>query len=142
MLSDPSTASDGEGRADLGDVYEEEADGGHDFDEECESDLDNIVQGPSQTVRNWSDIRKDIKAHLKKTQKSLTLSEINQYLIISNFATLRLKGQTRTQASLDITRQWHEGEGNWFAHRVQALARHYQTFEELPVEKRGGDRTV
>ena len=142
VLSDPSTASDGEGRADLGDVPEEEADGGRDFDEECESDLDEIVQGPSQTVRNWSDIRKDIKAHLKKTQKSLTLSEINQYLIISNFATLRLKGQTRTQASLDIARQWHEGEGNWFARRVRALARHYQTFEELPVDKRGGDRTA
>ena len=56
VLSDPSTASDGEGRADLGDVPEEEADGGHDFDEECESDLNEIVQGPSQTVRNWSDI--------------------------------------------------------------------------------------
>lgn len=39
------------------------------------------------------------------------------------------------QASLDITHQLHEGEGNWFACRVQALAQHYQTFEELPVEK-------
>ena len=104
--------------------------------------IDEIVQGPSQTVCNWSDIQKDIQAHLKKTQKSLTLSEINQYLIISNFATLRLKGQTRTQASLDIAHQWHEGEGNWFARRVRALAWHYQTFEELPVEKWGGDRTA
>jgi hypothetical protein len=119
VLSDPSTASDGEGGADLRDVPEEEAieeaGGGRDFNEECESDLDEIVQGPSQTVHDWSKIRKDIKACLKKNQKSLTLSEINQYLIISNFATLRLKGQTRTQASLDIARQWHEGEGNWFA---------------------------
>ena len=115
MLSDPSTASDNKECADLGDVPEEEADGG-DFAEECESDLDEIVQGPSQTVRNWSDIQKDIKAHLKKTQRSLTPSEINQYLIISKFATLCLKGQTQMQASLDITHQWHEGEGNWFTH--------------------------
>jgi len=142
VLSDPSTASDGERHADLGDVPEEESGGRHDFDEECESDLNKIVQGPSQTVCDWSDIQKDIKAHLKKNQKSLTLSEINQYLIISNFATLHLKGQTCTQASLDITQQWHEGEGNWFTHRVQALAQHYQTFEELPVEKWGGDRTA
>ena len=31
VLSDPSTASDGKGRADLGDVPEEEADGGRDL---------------------------------------------------------------------------------------------------------------
>ena len=142
VLSDPSTVSDSEGHADLGDVPEEEVDGRCDFDEECESDLDEIVQGPSQTVCNWSDIQKDIQAHLKKTQKSLTLSEINQYLIISNFATLCLKGQTQMQASLDITHQWHEGEGNWFARRVRALAQHYQMFEELPVEKRGGHQTA
>jgi len=53
-----------------------------------------------------------------------------------------LKGQTRTQASLDIARQWYEGEGNWFTRQVWALAQHYQTFEELPVEKQGGDRAA
>jgi len=77
VLSDPSTASDSEGHADLRDVPEEESGGGRDFDEECESDLNEIVQGPSQTVRDWSDIQKDIKACLKENQKSLTLSEIN-----------------------------------------------------------------
>jgi len=41
-------------------------------------------------------------------------------MIISNFAALHLKG-----------------EGNWFACHVQALAQHYQIFEELPVEKQG-----
>ena len=53
VLSDPSAASDGKVCADLGNVPEEEADGGHDFDKECESDLDNIIQGPCQTVHNW-----------------------------------------------------------------------------------------
>ena len=59
-------------------------------------------------------------------------------MIICNFATLRLKGLSRTQASIEIARQWHEGQGNWFARCVRALARHYQIFEKLPVEKRGG----
>jgi hypothetical protein len=56
-------------------------------------------------------------------------------MIISNFTTLHLKGVSHTQASLEISRQWHKGEGNWFAHQVRALAWHYQIFEELPVEK-------
>ena len=72
----------------------------------------------------------------------MPLSKSNQYLIISNFATLRLKGASRTQASVEIARQWHEGPGNWFAHRVRALARHYQAFEKLPVEKRGGKKNT
>ena len=59
-------------------------------------------------------------------------------MIICNFATLRLKGLSQTQASIEIARQWHEGQGNWFAWHVRALARHYQIFEKLPVEKRGG----
>ena len=63
---------------------------------------------------------------------------MNQFLIISNFATLRIKGSLRTQASLEIAKQWHEGQGNWFARRVQVLARHYQIFEKLPTEKHGG----
>jgi hypothetical protein len=59
-------------------------------------------------------------------------------LIIRNFATLRLKGLPRIPASLEIARQWHEGEGAHFARHVRALARHYQVFEQLPVENRGG----
>jgi len=111
VLSDPSIAGDSnsEGEANLGDVPEEEEmaelDGGHDFNEECESDLDKTVQGPKQAVCNWSEIQKDIRVHLKRNQKTLTLWEINQYLIISNFATLCLKGQKCTEASLEIACQ-------------------------------------
>jgi len=96
------------------------------------------VQGPKSHVCNWSDLRKQIKDHLEKNSKTLPLSQLNQLLIISNFATLCLKGISQTQASLEIARQWHEGQGNWFARRVRALARHYQIFEALPIEKRGG----
>lgn len=61
-------------------------------------------------------------------------------MIICNFATLRLKGVSRTQAGIEIARQWHEGKGDWFARRVRALARHYQLFGQLPRETRGGAR--
>ena len=68
----------------------------------------------------------------------MPLSHINQLMIISNFATLRLKGSSCTQASIEIAHQWHEGPGNWFARCVHALTRHYQIFKKLPLEKRGG----
>jgi len=57
-----------------------------------ESDLEEAIQGPKKTVKNWSELRQQIKAHLAKHSKKLPLPKINQYLIISNFATLRLKG--------------------------------------------------
>src|SRR5262249_1801869 len=73
-----------------------------------------------------------------RTAASLPLLQINQLLILANFATLRLKGFKCINASLQIAQQWHEGQGAWFARRVRALARHYQIFEQLPIEKRGG----
>ena len=59
-------------------------------------------------------------------------------MILSNFATLQLKGVTRIQASIEIARQWHPDKGVWFAWHVCALARHYQIFKQLPQEKQGG----
>jgi hypothetical protein len=61
-------------------------------------------------------------------------------MIICNFATLCLKGVSRIQAGLEITQQWHEEKGDWFARRVQSLARHYQLFGMLPCELRGGSQ--
>jgi hypothetical protein len=95
------------------------------------------MQGAAE-IRDWATLRTQIKAELKKNSKTLPLSRINQLLILSNFATLRLKGSSRITASLEIAKQWHEGKGTWFARRIRALARHYQIFEKLPVEKRGG----
>ncbi|KAJ6546396.1 hypothetical protein DFH09DRAFT_1087719 [Mycena vulgaris] len=87
-------------------------------------------------VRSWHALREKVKTDLKK--RNLSATQHNQLLIIRSFATLRIKGLKRIQASLEIARQWHEGNGNHFARRIQALARHYQVFEELPVETRGG----
>jgi hypothetical protein len=153
VLSDPSTdAGDRTDRDDpssLADVQEVDEDVGGEIQAEgldeqeiYESDLEEAFQGPKCAIKDWSELRKQIKTHLRKHSKSLPLSKINQYLIISNFATLRLKGLSRTQASIEIANQWHEGPGNWFARRVRALARHYQEFEELPVERRGGENNA
>ena len=57
--------------------------------DDVEDDKDELmkgVQGPKGHIRDWIDLRKDIKALLKKNSKILPLSQLNQYLIISNFA--------------------------------------------------------
>ena len=106
--------------------------------EDDEDELMEGVQGPKGHIHDWIDLRKDIKALLKKHSKILPLSQLNQYLIISNFATLHIKGLSCTHTSLEIAWQWHKGKGNWFAHQVCALARHFQIFERLPIKKCGG----
>ena len=65
---------------------------------------------------------------------------INQLLLLRNFATLRIKGTRKIAASCKIAQQWHDGEGIHFARHVQALACHYQVFEQLPTQTAGGYR--
>ena len=44
---------------------------------------------------------------------------------------------------MEIVKQWQEGKSDtWFAQKVQSLAWHYQVFEQLPVECRGGIRNA
>ena len=66
-------------------------------------------------------------------------NRINQFLILRNFATLQIKGIGCIVASQEIARQWQDGTGLHFAHRVCFLARHYQLFEQLPANNQGGD---
>ncbi|KZT68737.1 hypothetical protein DAEQUDRAFT_745617 [Daedalea quercina L-15889] len=120
--------------------------------EDCQAELDEegmtdtlldasgMEPRAKEDIRGWHELREQIKADLAKTKKRhATLTEINQLLILHNFATLRLKGFQWIPASQEIACQWHEGEGVHLARRVRMLARHYQLFEQLPVEKRGGD---
>jgi hypothetical protein len=96
-------------------------------------------------IRDWKLLRNQIKADLKKQHSNLPLSQINQLMILRNFATLRLKGVGRIGASEEIAQQWDEksdGSGSHFARRIRALARHYQIFEQLPVEHRGGSKNA
>ena len=66
------------------------------------------------------------------------LTQINQLMILHNFTTLCLKGLQCIVASEQITEQWHEGRGIYFTCQIHELACHYQRFEQLPPEKRGG----
>ncbi|KIK38771.1 hypothetical protein CY34DRAFT_25514 [Suillus luteus UH-Slu-Lm8-n1] len=108
-----------------------------DAEEIWEDELEEEEQA-GVDIRGWDELREQIKKDLTKGGKTLPLSRVNQLLLVRNFATLRLKGRGRIAASLEIAHQWHEGEGAYFARKVQALARHYQVFEQLPIEKRGG----
>jgi len=107
--------------------------------EAWEEELDETLM-PNAEIQDWAALRTQIKADLKKKHKSMPLSQINQLMILRNFATLRLKGYGRMEVSFEIARQWHEKDGSnvHFARRIRALARHYQIFEQLPKERRGG----
>ncbi|THU76463.1 hypothetical protein K435DRAFT_704834 [Dendrothele bispora CBS 962.96] len=91
-------------------------------------------------IKPWDQLRDQLKSDMKRMKKQLPLLKLNQYFILINFANLRLKGESRIEASKNIAKAWHDGEGNWFARRVRDLARYYQTFEHLPAEQRGGMR--
>jgi hypothetical protein len=110
-------------------------------DEEWEAELDECLAPNSTEIRDWSTLREQIKRDLARKYKSLPLSQVNQFMILRNFATLHLRGLGRIDASKEIARQFHqklEGSSDHFARRIRSLARHYQIFEQLPRERRGG----
>lgn len=94
------------------------------------------VAVPWTTSEQWKHLREKIKKALKR--RNLPLIQRNQLLILRNFATLLVKGYPQMKASVEVATQWHEGKGSHLARRVRALARHYQTFESLPAQNRGG----
>lgn len=111
--------------------------------EEEMDDLSDAGAEPKakEDIRGWHELREQTKSDLEMAhEQNSPIARIKQYTILRNLATLRIKGRGRMAASKDIARQWHEGEGVHFARRVRSLARHYQLFEQLPVEQRGGDR--
>ena len=110
-------------------------------DEDWEAELDECLTPNPTEIQDWSTLRKQIKKDLARKYKSLPLSQVNQLMILRNFATLRLRGLGRIEASKEIARQFHqklEGSSGHFARRIRSLARHYQIFEQLPRERRGG----
>lgn len=108
--------------------------------EEWEADLEECISAATEP-RPWSELRKQIMTDLTKRKNTLTLAQTNQLLIIQNFANLRIKGQKRMEASMAIAQQWHESSNPvYFARKIRALARHYQLFEQLPDEGRGGSK--
>ena len=108
--------------------------------EEWEDELTTTLMSCTD-ICDWGTLCDQIKDDLKK-HKTLPLSQVNQLMILSHFATLRLKGSSCITASMEIARLWYDGKGMgaWFSRCVRALARHYQVFEQLPKEKRGSSR--
>jgi hypothetical protein len=90
-------------------------------------------------IRSWEELREQLKSDLLEGyKKNATPTILNKLTVLRNFATLRIKGVRRMAASEEIARQFHDGTGSYFARQIRVLARHYQLFEQLPEEKRGG----
>jgi hypothetical protein len=105
--------------------------------------LDAVGSEPKATedVRTWEELREQIKGDLQNGYREhAPHARMNQLTILRNFATLRIKGKGRIAASEEVTRQFHKGTGVHFARKIRFMARHYQLFEQLPDEKRGGDK--
>ena len=143
----------------------DEADGANDdFNDEVDDELDDLIHTNSQSrvteIRPWPVLRDEIDGILNKQKNKATLPlsqvclcvhksgyldanfrrKINQLQLIRNFATLRIKGFKKIAASIHLAQSHHDGDGVYFARQVRALARHYQVYEHLPIELRGGNR--
>ncbi len=102
--------------------------------EEEEEDVDMLLDAAGsepkakEEIRGWKELREQIKDDLLKAyrEKNKMCTRANQLTILRNFMTLRIKQLGHINMSKEITRQWHEGEGVHFAHRICFLARHYQ----------------
>ena len=100
------------------DLEQNEEEESSDTDREAwEDELKLGIQGAKADIKDWATLWKQVKDNLKKNGKKMSISEINQLMIISNFAMLHLKGSSCIQASEEIAKQWHEGTGKWFVPR-------------------------
>jgi hypothetical protein len=104
------------------------------LEEEEEDAVQFLDEGESQQglsakeeAHGWPELQEQIKADLKEAQKKeTTLTKINQFMILRNFAMLWIKGLGHMAASEEIVWQWHESEGIHFTRWIWMLARHYQ----------------
>lgn len=108
---------------------------------ECweEEPHDTII--PMGDIRGWDVLPDQINDDLRKKSNSLAKSHINQLLILRGFAALWIRGVGKMKASEQVALQWQDdigGSALGFARRIRALARHYQLYEQLPLERRGG----
>jgi len=95
--------------------------------ERDEDDINNFMDAggskPKEDICDWHKLQDQIKSDLVMAHKwHDSLSCINKFLILRNFATLWIKGIGCIVASQEIAQQWHNGAGVHFAHQVQFLA--------------------
>jgi len=113
---------------------QEEEEYGSDVEErDMEFLLDTEEEGLMERAKDkseiwgWEELQEQIKEDLRMSKdRNMTLTQINQLIILCNFATLLLKGSKCIVVSEHIMDQWHEGQGTHFACQIQALACHYQ----------------
>ena len=72
-------------------------------------------------IRGWKELHDQIKKDLKTKHLTLPLSQINQLMILQNFATLQLKGHGRMSASYKIAQQLHEKDDGLSTHFVHHI---------------------
>ena len=96
---------------------------------------EEVNSGTAMDIHGWDELHSQIEANLKKDRKTLPVSQSTKLHLLRNFATLRLKGLRRMEASQEIACQWHKGKGTYFAHQICDLACHYQVFEQLQQER-------
>ena len=97
---------------------------------------------PAADIKDWNTLCKQIQLGLEMHSKKMALSQINKLMIIVNFTTLCIKGKSCTAASLEIAAQWNDAQDRvWFACKVRILARNYEIFEQLLIERCGSLRS-
>ena len=79
--------------------------------EEWEEELDDVIQGMTAEIRDWKTLCNQIKNEFKKKHKALSLAQVNQLIILSNFVTLHLKGIFHISVSVEIAQQWKDRNG-------------------------------
>jgi hypothetical protein len=142
-----SDAKGGDDTASLSDQLDGSQDDEANESEEEEEDVDMLLNAigselkAKEEVRGWTELCEQIKDNLLRAYRENKMrTQANQLTILRNFATLCIKQLGHINASKEIAQQWHEGEGVHFAHWIHFLACHYQLFEQLPIEKQGGNR--
>jgi len=110
-----------------------------------DDDMDNFMDASrtepkmKDDIRLWEELREQLKSDMVEGyKKNESPTILNKLTILQNFTTLYIKGVRHITMSEEIAQQFHEGMGHHFAHQIRALAQHYQLFEQLPEEKRGG----
>ena len=141
-LDEGGSRSDGDG--DIVDSDREEDHRGN-ISEMEENDMDKFMDASGSEpkakvdIRSWEELREQLKSDLQEGHKKHEApTRLNKLMIIRNFTTLCIKGVKRMAVSEEIARQFHEGMGGHFARQIRILACHYQLFEQLPEERRGG----
>lgn len=91
-------------------------------EEAWEEEVNEAIISSSLKVKPWDALQEQIKEDLKKGKKKLPMSNLNQLIVLYNFATLRIKGYGCMAASTEIAQQWSEAEGVHLSHQLGALA--------------------